>query len=410
MGKVYGLGIIGTGVIFDSHAIGLEPLKGRVRLVAAADLDPKRLKRASDRYFVPHTYTDHRALLGRDDIDIVTIATPPSTHEVLVLEALQAGKYVICEKPLAHTLESADRIIAEMANYPGKVAVGFQQRFMPSVQKAVWLRDHGFLGDWQYGLFRRLSHFSGSSASGTGWWGKWDVSGGGVVMTQFIHELDLMIHLFGPVVEVMAMADTLHQDIESEDTFGATVRFANGAIATCCSTINAPSSLVMYEAVGAQASVHMPTWGLRCADGHRLREMNTALSEAFPESNTPKASGGAAGRFKAKVLWKLQGAGTAKKVMRKAAGLVGIRPAPPEPSNHTRFFQAILDAIDRGEPLPVSPKSARPAMELCTAIYASALSGQPVLFPLDSSNACYKGVTIDGYRQRHSYAGQANLA
>jgi predicted dehydrogenase len=297
-------------------------------------------------------------------------------------------------------------MIAAMAQYPGKVAVGFQQRFMPSVQKAVWLRDEGYLGDWQYGLFRRLGHFSGSSASGTGWWGKWDVAGGGVVMTQFIHELDLMIHLFGPVVEVLAIADTLHQDIESEDTFGATIRFSNGAIVTCCSTINAPASMVMYEAVGAQASVQMPTWVLRCADGHLLRQMNSALSEAFPGQGSQKTSSGPVEKFKKKVLWKLQGSGGAKKLLRKAVGLVGIRPAPPEPSNHTRFYAAILDAVDRGEALPVSPESARPALELCTAIYASALSGGPVRLPLDESNQCYKGVTVDGYRHRHTFTGQ----
>lgn len=128
---------------------------------------------------------DYKALLARSDIDVIDICTPPFLHERMILDALNAGKHVVCEKPLAHTLESADRIIEAANQAPGKLAVVYQQRYLNAVRRMIHLRDSGQTGRLLFGRFSRYSR-----TTGVEWWGRWGTSGGGAVMTQFIHELD----------------------------------------------------------------------------------------------------------------------------------------------------------------------------------------------------------------------------
>ena len=115
-----GIGIVGAGKIFEQHAAACNSLAGRARLVAIADINEAQLQKAAGKYSIPFAAADYRILLDRQDIDVITVCTPPVLHERVVVEALEAGKFVICEKPLAHTLESADRIIAVAKKYPGQ--------------------------------------------------------------------------------------------------------------------------------------------------------------------------------------------------------------------------------------------------------------------------------------------------
>src|SRR5262249_11512473 len=150
-----------------------------------ADVDPAQLRTATTRYFIPYAFQDYRALIDRDDIDVVTVCTPPSMHERVVTDALEAGKFVLCEKPLAHTLETADRILAVARRFPGKLSTVFQFRYLPEVQRTLWLRDHGRLGRLIFGRFNRYARFeTPAKASKPGkaakpgkaraeWWGRW---------------------------------------------------------------------------------------------------------------------------------------------------------------------------------------------------------------------------------------------
>src|SRR6478672_6064238 len=146
-----GIGIVGAGKIFEQHAIACNSLGGRAKLLALADIDEARLQKAADQYSIPFTAGDYRSLLDRNDIDVITVCTPPVLHERVAVDALEAGKFVICEKPLAHTLESADRIIAVAKKHPGKFSTVYQFRYLPEVQRTLWLRDHGRMGKLLFG-------------------------------------------------------------------------------------------------------------------------------------------------------------------------------------------------------------------------------------------------------------------
>src|ERR1044072_7650064 len=278
MDERIGVGVVGAGVIFQKPAEAYAQLGDRVRLAAVAEVDEVKLQQTLARHSVPFGCRDYRHLLEREDVDIVTVCTPPCFHEQIVIDALEAGKYVICEKPLAHTLEAADRIRIVADRHPGKLSTTFQFRYLPEVQRTVWLRDHERLGRLLFGRFSWYGRFQKPGRPRMEWWGRWQVAGGGAVMTQLIHEIDLMCHIFGPATEVSAVVDTLKEPIESEDTCVATVRFGSGAIACCYSTMSAQRFGQGFDVFGTLASVHHP-WALECMDeGWRRAALDDVLA------------------------------------------------------------------------------------------------------------------------------------
>jgi UDP-N-acetyl-2-amino-2-deoxyglucuronate dehydrogenase len=373
-----GIGIVGAGKIFEQHANACNSLAGRARLLGIADINVAQLQKASAQYAITFAAADYRSLLYRNEIDVITVCTPPVLHERIVVDALEAGKFVICEKPLAHTLESADRIIATAKKYPGKLSTVYQFRYLPEVQRTLWLRDRGRLGRLLFGRFHRFAKFEAPGRPArdgkpakpakkrSPWWGEWKIAGGGVVMTQLIHEIDLMQHIFGRATEVTATMETLREAIESEDTCSATVRFENGAMVSCQGTMTAQRSSHGFDVIGDRASAHSP-WALESLDGNWREESLNSVLQMYPLPETPatKQSGDSA---------------------------------------HTPYLADVVAAVLESRPLPIGPDEARASLEICSAIYASALTGRPVKLPIDHTNDYYAGVTTAVYdgRLRHS--------
>lgn len=377
--RTYGAGIIGAGVIFEDHARALAQLAPRARLIGLADIDLTRARRSAQGFFVPVVATDYHELLGRGDIDIVCVCTPPSLHERMVIDALAAGKYVVCEKPLAHTLASADRILEAAGRYPNRLSVVYQKRFTPEVLRARWLVDEGHLGAMQFGRFTRMSHIPVGHQKGGSWWGKWDVAGGGALLTQCIHELDLQLLLFGPAVRVQAAMATLASPIESEDTIAATVEHESGAIVSVgCSAGHTISPRIQWDAAGPKVAVHFP-WAVNCSDRHLRNHLQHEAVKRFPGDQRRTL-------LPAKL----------DKVVRLAKRKLGIGQRQV-PSEHKPYLAAVLDAIEKNEPLPIPPADARKSLELCLAIYTAAITGQAVELPLSGDARFYDGVTPDDY-------------
>lgn len=376
--KAVGIGIVGAGKIFEQHAMACNSLAGRARVLGIADINEERLQKAASKYSIPFAAADYRGLLDRNDIDLITVCTPPVLHEMVVVDALEAGKFVVCEKPLAHTLESADRIIAAAKKHPGKLSIVYQFRYLPEVQRTLWLRDQGRLGRLLFGRFHRFAKFEaparpakeGKAAKPakkrSPWWGEWQTAGGGVVMTQLIHEIDIMQHIFGRAIEVTATIETLRETIESEDTCAGTIRFESGAIVSCQGTMTAQRSSHGFDVIGDRVSVHSP-WALESLDGERRNESLQAVLQMYPlpESPIEKQSGDSA---------------------------------------HTPYLADVVAAVQEGRPLPIGSDEARASLEICTAIYASALNGRPVKLPIDHTNNYYAGLTTAVYdgRQRQN--------
>lgn len=372
--SAHGLGIIGAGVISTRHAQAAKELNARLRLVGIADVSTERCDKMATNYFAPYTFGDYRELLDRRDIRIVAICTPPNLHEQMVKDALDAGKYVVCEKPLSSTLAGADRMIQICEQYPGRMSTVYQLRFEAEFKKLQWIVEQDMLGDLRYGNFRRIGMNASTLGKSASWWGHWTVSGGGIVMTQFIHHIDQVCVLFGRPTRVSAHLGTVAAPIDSEDTFGATIEFENGAMVTCGGTIAGHHSEHTVDVVGERASVHMP-WRI-CSSRRGVKaELDREIAKAFPvPAPAQKRS-----RFAA--LWRKQ-------------------PAPPSrrpKTLHAQYYESVLDAVDADEPLPIGPAEARVSQEVVAAIYASALEGSPVDVRLGSDATGYDGIEARDY-------------
>lgn len=242
--------IIGAGVIGTVHAAALASLTDTTELVVIADLDSAKASALAERHGAEHT-TDVSALLARDDIDAVTVCTPSGLHADVAVAALEAGKHVVIEKPIDVTLAAADRILKAEMTSGKKVTVISQHRFDRSTEKVLEAVTEGRLGTITSAI---ASHawWRGQTYYDSGdWRGTWALDGGGAVMNQTVHTINLMMTMAGAPVEVFAYTACLaHERIEVEDTAVAVVRFASGALGIIHGTTAA------YPGLDARLSIY----------------------------------------------------------------------------------------------------------------------------------------------------------
>jgi predicted dehydrogenase len=373
------IGIVGTGLIAKEHALAISLVPGSASLIAAADLAPDRLQDFCASFHVPRRYQDAADLIADPSVDLVTITTPPSAHEALAVAALEAGKYVFCEKPLAHSLDSAVRITDAEARHPGRLAVSHQLRYDPSFRRLIWLCTNGWIGEIQSALIERHSYVPHSNHGKKGWWGSWKVAGGGVFMTQLIHELDLLLLAMGRPLSVSAAMDTRYTGIESEDYAEATIRFVGEATARCVASVNSGLLRGGFTIQGSSGKIALP-WNFATKDPSRMpkamKELDRALPDTRPQSSSLVSRGS---RFLARRL--------------------GVN-AESALTPHARLYQEIADNIRSGNPLPIPPAEALDSLELCVAAYESALTGKEVGLPLASTCAVYRGISKEDYDAR----------
>jgi len=246
--------IIGCGRIAPRHAQCLRDLSPNARLVAVADVIERRAQHLAREYGA-EPQSDYRRLLDRKDIDVVCICTPSGLHARTGIEAAQAGKHVIVEKPMALTLEDADALIAACDNAGVKLTVVLQNRYNPPMQDLKRLVESGKLGRLLLGnatvrWYRPQSYYEDD------WHGTRSLDGG-TLMNQCIHHVDALQWVMGDVSEVFAYTATLAHTIETEDIGVVTWRFASGALGSMeGSTVTYPENLEGSVAVfGTHGSV-----------------------------------------------------------------------------------------------------------------------------------------------------------
>lgn len=224
-------GIAGCGKIARNHLAALRDIPG-VRVTAVADIDLDRAQAFAAEHGIPHAYRDLDDMLSAG-LDAVTLCTPHGAHEAGVLTAARHGTHVLCEKPIALRVDQAERMIAATTAAGIRFGVLFQRRFWPAAAGLRAAIDDGRLGRPIAGaVVARLNRDAEYYAEP--WRGRQATEGGGVLMTQVIHHIDLLQWFMGPARRVSGRCDTLVHGgiIEVEDTAAAIIEFASGAIAT----------------------------------------------------------------------------------------------------------------------------------------------------------------------------------
>ncbi|NSW90993.1 MAG: Gfo/Idh/MocA family oxidoreductase [Firmicutes bacterium] len=223
-----GFGIIGCGLISNWHADAILKIEG-TRLVGATDVNEHARDAFTKKYNIL-PFNSVEELLASDDTDIVCICTPSGLHAPLAVKAANAGKHIIIEKPMAITLKEADDVIEACEKNNVKAAVISQLRFTHAIGKLKDAVEKGLLGRLVSGDIYMKFYRSQEYYDRGGWRGTWKMDGGGALMNQGIHGVDIIQHVMGPVKTIFGHTRTLARKIEVEDTACAVVEYKNGAL------------------------------------------------------------------------------------------------------------------------------------------------------------------------------------
>lgn len=242
-------GIIGCGVIAPSHAKAIEATEG-ANLLAVCDIIPEKAQKMAEEYDVPHYFTDYNKMLELENLDVVCICTPSGLHSDHTVLAARAGKHVLCEKPLDITKEKMDIMIEECRKHNVKLAGIFQRRAGNNAQEIKAALSRGELGkivltDAYLKYYRSQEYYESA-----GWRGTWEMDGGGALMNQGVHGIDLAQWFMGGVKKVYAKTGTLARKIEVEDTAVIIVEFNNGAFGVIEGTTS------VYPAQSTRVEIH----------------------------------------------------------------------------------------------------------------------------------------------------------
>ncbi|MBN1418352.1 MAG: Gfo/Idh/MocA family oxidoreductase [Planctomycetes bacterium] len=351
----YGFGIIGCGMIAEFHARAIQAIRG-AKLVACHDVDRARAEKLAAT-FGCDPFDDLDAFLAHAHLDIVTIGTPSGAHLDPAIRAIRARKHAIVEKPLEITLGRCDRMIREADRRKVALAGIFPSRFgegVGTVKRAIASGRFGrlTLGDATVKWYRTQQYYDSG-----GWRGTWDLDGGGALMNQSIHTVDLVQWLMGPIAEVNAVMDCLiHKRIEVEDAAVAAIRYRSGAIGFFEGTTAAyPGLPKEIHVSGEKGTAMLRDDAITFWKFERETRNDDRIRQAFAPGKGP-------------------GAGAADP---KAISFVG----------HQRQFEEFLGALRRGEKPLVDGREARKAVEIIIGIYLSAIAGRPATFPVRFSGS-----------------------
>src|SRR3954466_4676885 len=255
----HGFGFVGCGMIAEFHTKAINEIKG-ARVVAAFDqFEASAVKIAKLAGGDCKVYNDIDQMLANPEVDVVCVCTPSGAHMDPAVQAARAGKHVVVEKPLEITLPRCDAIIAACQEAGVRLCTIFPSRFTPANLALKAAIDTGrfgrlTLGDTYVKWWRTQEYYDSG-----GWRGTWDLDGGGALMNQAIHNVDLLQWLMGDVDTVQALTATLvHERIEVEDTAVAALRFKNGALGVIeAVTAASPGLLKRTEIHGEHGSARV---------------------------------------------------------------------------------------------------------------------------------------------------------
>ncbi len=331
--------LIGTGAIAPAHVAACRENAPRIALAAAMNPGLDQAQAFCRAHGIPAAYDDLATMLAAERPDVALIASPPAVHADQIAACLEAGAWVLCEKPFCASLAELDRIQAAEARTGRRAASVFQVRFGAAGQRAKQLLDAGALGRPLLAVCHTL-WYRDAAYYAVPWRGKWATETGGTAMTHGIHEIDLLLWLLGGWREVRAAAATLDHAIEVEDAAAAVVTFENGALASVMSSAVSPRQETYLRLDCQRATVEARhLYGYTSADWHFT----------LPPGQDDPA-----------LLASWQAA------------------APDYPSSLTAQLAAFLDARDQGAAPPVSGDDLRRTLAFVAALYKSAFTGQPV--------------------------------
>jgi UDP-N-acetyl-2-amino-2-deoxyglucuronate dehydrogenase len=350
--------IVGCGKVAGTHALAYQALPNS-ELVAACDISSERARSFAEKFHV-RPYTDLAEMLKREQVDVLSVCTQHTEHPAAVETAAAAGVHVISEKPLAIDLSSCDRAIAAARAAGIKLGVISQRRWYEPVQRMKEAIDAGKLGKPVLAIVTMLGWREPAYYLSDPWRGTWKGEGGGVVVSQAPHYLDLLCWFMGPAAELHAYWDNYnHPGIEVDDTVIASVRFKSGGMA----------SIVLSN------SQRPGLWGKIHVHGSSGASVGAEIDSGSPfisgvtEKMDPPFND----------IWTVPGEEKCLDVWNKEDR---SRPWNVMTHYHQMQLADFLSAVLANREHTVDGESGRKVVELFTAVYRSQFERAPVQLPL----------------------------
>lgn len=339
------VGIVGCGTISKIHAEVIRSID-RMELVSACSRSDQKRNSFCNEFGI-NGYADYDSFLEKDDLDVVVLCTPNGTHLDYGLKAASAGKHLIVEKPLEITVERGKKLIEQCKRNGVGLAVIFQSRFIEDVRKLKQVVDDGAIGQLVMARasikwFRDQAYYKDAP-----WRGTLSLDGGGALINQAIHTVDLLLWLTGPVARIQAFKGTLtHEGIEGEDNIVASILFKNGALGVLeASTSVIPAQNRIIELHGTKGTAILD------ADHFTLSGPDVSTDTQTVEDNVEKKTGSAGA----------------------SSPLAGFTIA-----HHLAQYHEIIKHIDAQTDPPVTGNESLQSLALVQSAYRSAETGVPV--------------------------------
>jgi UDP-N-acetyl-2-amino-2-deoxyglucuronate dehydrogenase len=337
-----GFGIIGCGEIAVTHRAAIDACD-EAELVAVCDVDEQRAREFASTGAGVRDYRDHENLVRDPRVDVVCICTPPGLHADAVIAAAQGSKHALCEKPLEVTRERMTRMISACREAKVKLGCVFQYRTRPEMIAVREALRSGNLGPLVVGDAYLKKYRSRAYYESVGWRGTWSVDGGGVLMNQGIHGIDLLLWLMNDEVQsVFARGDHKVRDIEGLDTVVACVTYESGAYGVIEATASSnPGEPERIELHGRYGTICVNSWAIS-------RWAITREEDGRAQDTRPPLDPGDAG----------------------AEALIG--------RDHAGLVQDMVRAIKEDRDPYITGESARKGVDLALAIHESIRTGRDI--------------------------------
>lgn len=355
--------IIGAGAISEAHIESYLQFPGRCKITAVADLYEGKAQEKIDKYQLEaKAVTSYQELLA-EEIDLVSICTPPYTHAPISIDFLKAGKHVIIEKPMASSLQECDEINSAARMSQKVVSVIAQNRFRTPMMKLNSILKENMIGKI---LHAQVDSFwwRGHCYYDLWWRGTWEKEGGGCTLNHAVHHIDALLWMMGMPSEVQAfMSNVSHDNAEVEDLSIAMLRYPSGALAQITSSVvhHGEEQKLIFQ--GSNARVSAP-WKVKAS---------LSQPHGFPEPNIDLTD----------------------KIQARYDSL-------PEVTyeGHAGQIDNVLSAIETGTEVLIDGYSGRSTLELIVGIYKSASTGEKVVFPISAEDPFY---TKEGLQQHATH-------
>ena len=353
--------IVGAGNIAPAHIEGYVKFKDRCKIAALVDIYPGKAKALNDKFDLgADVYDNYEKLFDRDDIDLVSVCTPPFTHAAVSIDCMNHGMDVICEKPMASSLDECDRMIEARDKSQRRLSIISQNRFRTPIMKLKQLLDANIAG--------KVLHVQVDSLWWRGhcyfdlWWrGTWAKEGGGCTLNHAVHHIDMLTWMRGLPTEITAiLANLNHDNSEVEDFSVAISKYADGSMSTLTSSLvhHGEEQLISFQCEKAKISA---PW------------------DVISYKSRPNG------------FW-LEDEETRNEIAKFYQALPEL-----EHEGHTGQIDDVLTAMEKGDhSFLVTAEDGRRTLEFITAVYRSGFSERKITLPLAKDDPFY---TVDGIQK-----------